>query len=179
MRRRAVLSTLATGTTAGCIGGILGLSSDDSRFSIENDSVPDGLPATLSATLVSGATAEHPPMLRVTFECTAKFEQTIRFGYPSPFSDVVSADTDGSRLVLQYKPDSNDRRDGCWQSGHLGGRGTTERQTLEPGEKSQVEWAVLNYAKNESCFPSGRYRFEDQYSVGGKTYSWGFWFRVR
>ncbi|MFB9806249.1 hypothetical protein ACFFQF_13550 [Haladaptatus pallidirubidus] len=56
MRRRTLLSTLATGTTAGCIGGILGLSSDDSRFSIENDSVPDGLPATL----VSGVTRSIP-----------------------------------------------------------------------------------------------------------------------
>ncbi|GAA0229867.1 hypothetical protein ACFFQF_13555 [Haladaptatus pallidirubidus] len=118
-------------------------------------------------------------MLRVTFECTAESERTIRFGYPSPFSDVVSAELNGSKLVLQYKPDSDDRRDECWQSGRLGGRGTTERRTLEPGEKSHVERAVLSHAKNESCFPSGRYRFEDQYGVDDEAYRWGFWLRIR
>jgi hypothetical protein len=113
MQRLAVLGALAASATAGCLGGFLDSSSDGAQFSIETDPVPDGLPATLSAELVSSATPEHPPRLRVDFECTADEPGMFRFGYPGPFADTVSAATDGSKLVLEYGTQSDDRCDSC------------------------------------------------------------------
>ncbi|WP_227353980.1 hypothetical protein [Haladaptatus salinisoli] len=179
MQRRAVLGALAASATAGCLGGVLDIASDGARLSLETDPVPDGLPATLSAELVSTATPEHPPRLRVGFECTADEPRTFRFSYPGPFADAVSTATDGSRLVFEYETESNDRRDGCWRSTGSGGWGAVERRTLVPGERTGIEWSVLNHSGNESCFPPGRYRFEDRYGVDGETYEWGFRLRIR
>ncbi|WP_266077887.1 hypothetical protein [Haladaptatus caseinilyticus] len=149
------------------------------RFSLEPDSIPNGLPATLDTSLDGEITETRPATIRVAFECTADDARTFRFGYPCPFADTVGVEENGSRLVLQYEASTADRDRGCWQTGTLDERGVTERRTFDPGSRAVVEWSVLNYAENESCFPTGRYRFEDAYGVDGRTYEWGFCLRVR
>ncbi|WP_458188486.1 hypothetical protein [Haladaptatus sp. NG-WS-4] len=148
-------------------------------FSIDSDPVPDGLPATVTADLLATETAKQLPRIRVRFECTADEARTFRFGYPDPFADTTSVVDDGAKLLLQYEATSDDRRSGCWKTRNLAGQDAVEYRTLAPGERTHVEWSVLNHAKNEACFPDGRYRFEDQYGVGGETYAWGFLFKVR
>ncbi|WP_458205351.1 hypothetical protein [Haladaptatus sp. NG-SE-30] len=96
-----------------------------------------------------------------------------------PFADVRSEANKGARLVLEYETEPDDRHDGCWQTHGSGGQGAIEHRTLESGDRTHIEWSVLNHEQNDSCFPAGRYRFEDRYGVDGETYEWGFWFEVR
>ncbi len=179
MRRRTLLSAVATTTTAGCLGSVLSFSGGSPNFAIDNDPTPDGLPATLSAKRIEKATANHPPRLRVTFKSTADARRTFRFGYPGPFADTVGVAESGDRLVLRYEADPGGTRDDCWQGRTLSGQGATEHRTLDSGERAYIEWSVLSHVENESCFPRGRYRFEDEYGVGDETYEWGFWLRIR
>lgn len=178
MRRRALLGTLGTSVTAGCLGNILHDTREVSRFTIDNDSVPEKFPAALSAELLSEPTAEHPARIRVRFEYTGDEPRSFRFSYPAPFADVLGIAANGSKLVLKYEGDPGDHHDGCWWSKMSYGGTATENRRFDPDEGAHVEWSVLTHEAMETCYPSGSYRFEDEYTVAGRAYEWGFHLNV-
>ncbi len=179
MRRRALLSTLGTSVTAGCLGNYLHLSRGESRFSIDNDLVPEDFPATLSADILFGLTAKHPPRIRIGFEYTGDESRTFQFNYPGPFGDRNGTAAENSKLVLKYEVNSDDHHDDCWWTEASYNRTAVEHQRFDTGDKAHVEWSVLTHESMDTCYPSGSYRFEDEYLVDGGTYEWGFHLNVR
>lgn len=179
MRRRALLGAMGSGAIAGCLGTVIDHSKGGSRFSIENDPVSDDLPATFSANVLTGATADHAPRIRVVFEYTGAVARTVRFTYPGPFADTLATAADDAELVLKYEVTADDRYDGCWWASTSYDPSATDRRRFDPGERTDVEWVVLTHERSESCYPPGRYRFEDTYHVDGTEYEWGFWLRIR
>ena len=174
MRRRALLGALGTSVAAGCVGDIRHDMRGESRFTIDNDPVPEDFPAMFSADVLGGLTASHPPRIRVRFEYTGDEERTFQFTYPGPFADIIGTAADGSKLVLKYEADSNDRRDDCWKTETPSDRTAVEHRKFHSGGKAHVEWSVLTHETMDACYPSGSYRFEDVYHVDGGAYEWGF-----
>ncbi|MFH5799255.1 hypothetical protein [Haladaptatus sp. CMAA 1911] len=179
MRRRALLGAMGTSVIGGCLGDVFRFSRGEPRFSIENDPVPAGLTATLSAKLISPETTNRPPRIRVTFEYTGEEDGTVGFTYPGPFADTVAAGSDGAKLVLKYEATADDHHDDCWWATDTYGHGVTERRRFGPGDDADVEWEVLTHEESDACYPSGSYRFSDRYRTDENAYEWGFRLRIR
>lgn len=162
---RGVVGAIGTWGLSGClIGGRF------RRYRVSNDSVPDGLPATVNAEAVRTPTNEWPLGLVIRFESTADEPRTFTVEPPGAFpigrataeNRPTQIGSDPQRLVLAG-PGAGTLRDECWTAVHADGASSTpadpDRVRLAPGESVRVERAVLNHPANSACYPVGVYRF--------------------
>lgn len=170
MYRRRVVATLGTavcGTFAGC-GAFRSPDSDQ--------------PFRFRATVVNETpTPERPPVVGITVTNTGDNSHVLTIANDSfPFA-TSEATANGGSLVLE--PESVATRErGCWRAlprtlPRVSGR------RFAPDESVTAEYAVVNHADGDDCWPAGAFEFTETYYLdpanpdtieGGSEFEWGF-----
>lgn len=121
-------------------------------------------------------TADHPARVHISVRNASDAAQTIQTShwelpFPSPLAE---ARPDTGLVVSQDGPSMTD---GCWRA-YAKSYPMLDTRTLAPGEALGKEYAVANWTKNETCWPTGEYAFSQGYTVNPETdaysYGWGF-----
>ena len=147
---------------------------------IEVAAAPDDSPFQHNLDFLAHPTEDDPARLRLSLTNADDTEHTIQtnnFGLPFPARVGKAVDGDAT-LVLS--PDSDaERRDGCWRD-YPKTLPKVETKTLPRGETLSATYALVNDMDADACWPTGSYRFSQQYEVdpeaGGIKYGW--WFAV-
>lgn len=152
----------------------------------QRDSLEQGLGARLDVELLkSTITSDHTAVMEVSIVNTGESNRTYQFGPIPVFSATASTD---DRWLL-VKPEQLERpSDGCWshpKSKKEPGALATVRE-LAPGESAARTFELWSNSRltEESCLPTGEYRFEDEYRVRQSDekddeFAWGFTLQVR
>ena len=136
------------------------------KFEIENKSISSGFSGTFQAALTRFVTPNHPPQIKITYLNTSSRTVYITFNEPAPFSTVKGTKTNGeAALQLESPKVTNSTTNGCWVGKPIRRLPSQETFQFKPGESIEIVQDLLNCPTNEKCYPSGRYYFEDSYSI--------------
>lgn len=182
LSRREVLGSGLALAGAGCLSGCL-TGGRLRRYRVVNDPAPTGFGATVSAAALAGPTTNAPLRLRITF--TAATDRPTAFALrpdrPFPFGEATATgvrregDTGATgaagtnRLVLVPTGDRSTFADRCWRLQSAAGATPTGGDAvvhLDPDESVTAERTVVNHPDNPTCYPFGRYAFEETFWAG-------------
>lgn len=202
MNRRAFLSALAGGSTAGA--GLLSTGALDSPRSSEVgrvsaastattaldgrpfrelrvDRLPESFPLDPTATFLGRPAETALPRVRVSLRNDGALAKTVRTatrGLPFPGGEATNAAGDG--LALAPAPvDGTVAGDAGCRGGAPDRSDDPEERQIAGGAALSKTYAVLNAPSNESCYPAGEYRFSGTYTVNPGPFAtsvveWGF-----
>lgn len=198
MKRRTFISGFITTPFAGCIGSSAEESSGTTNTIPEKtnpmqttvavktaDNVSD-IPLRFSVEMLeSEASTEHPPRLRIAVRNTGHESITVLSSPTFPFSSLESENTEPGLMILPLTSDDRAHIEDCWQLDRpetepLPTRGRMDGERIKPGQSVSGTYEVWSHYTNETCFPTGDYRFEQTYSLSNKglNFTWGFTLHV-
>lgn len=194
MRRRALLSALAT-TAAGCSAGSKGpTTSTRSSGATETEPLPvsptpdRGLEpsGTVSRSVDVGPFSElrvqrfddiplahrialregeYAPRVRASLGNDGDRQWAYRVGHePAPFPGGRAERASGGAAIGAAVTDPVASDEGC-PTGEILLRSLAESEVLEPGESVRSDVQLFNVEGNDSCWPAGEYAFEQPLTV--------------
>lgn len=196
-RRRLVAALGASGvaSVSGCIGSsALATNSTDEASTgeptdgrptgdgpvqqIEAGAAPDESPFKHDFAFLTQPTDDHPARLRVGLTNAAGTAHTVQtVSSPLPFPTSVGKAADSDEILVLASEDDPEHRGGCWRA-YPKSLPAFATETVSPGETLSATYALVNPVDGDSCWPTGRYRFSQGYTVdpaiNGIEYSWAF-----
>ena len=147
---------------------------------IEVAEPPEQSPFRHKLDFLTQPTGDHPARLQVSLTNADDTEHTIRTNNSGlPFPSRVGKAVEGDATLVLSPDGDAERRDGCWRA-YPKTLPTVETKTLSPGETLSATYALVNHMDTDTCWPTGSYRFSQQYEVdpeaGRVEYDW--WFAV-
>ena len=145
---------------------------------IEVAELPDRSPFRHDLEFLAQPTEEHPARLQVSLTNADDTEHTVRTDNSGlPFPTRVGKPVDGDATLVLSPGSDAERRDGCWRA-YPRTLPTVETKTLSPDETLSATYALVNGMDAGTCWPTGSYRFSQQYEVApeanGVEYDWWF-----
>jgi hypothetical protein len=193
MNRRVFLKSTITGTF-GALAGCSGESEKpDLPLSVkitEVDELDERLQVGIDVEVLNNeVTSDDPALIQITITNQADTEQTIYSGSVPVFTDLVSTEMNGNRIILRryttnttgtYNTDKV--ADDCWQwdNDRVGTSTIAWSEDLAPEATVSEEFIIFGHPDNATpCLPPGEYRFEnDGYRLNEDDseagFTWGF-----
>jgi len=139
-----------------------------------------GLTATVSVPRES-ITSDHTARVRLRLVADAETTLTNTVCWPGNIHRGRRAGDDTPLLLWRGAPP--EWLEDCWtippENLHLGRACTDESVTIAPEKPLVRTFSLCNHPENDDCFPVGRYRVEDGFSLNEETtLTWSFDLRV-
>lgn len=146
--------------------------------SIESDPVDPRFDLSVDVNTEQEFSKSEPAQIEISLTNTGTKPQDFIFGVSPPFSEFSPEGQSHVLLLPENHPSSGtvpeEPIDGCWQTdGSVTKTHAMLGRTVEPNAAIRESYTLIGSQGNETCLPSGEYRFvSDEYL--GLDWSWGF-----